>query len=172
MMEERMPPATNNQLTRYQNLFLIYEIMSFSTRFCRAVRPYELVALVFGLMVTALMWSLSFPLSWKFALALIYKGTGLVGIVLVIGAAVAGVEYALKNRGLSGSVAYIRGRYLNVHFTLLSLRRVLSILAVLYFFLHLKHVILFINFRNYDEFLWNLDRIIHFGVQPNILLLT
>lgn len=172
MREQPGSPATNEQLMSYPYLLgLLRESRSFLSRIYRVIRPYELVALIFGLIVTALMWSLGFPLSWRFALALFYKGTSLVGVVLVIGALLAGTEYFLKSRRLAGSMAYIRERYLNVHFSLLSLRRVLSVLAVLYFFLHLKHVILFTNFRNYDEFLWNLDRTIHFGVQPNILLL-
>lgn len=172
MTEEPVSPATNEQLTRYPNHWgLLHRTGFLLSRVYRIVRPYEVVALIFGLMVTATMWRFGFPLSWRFALALFYKGTGLVGVVLIIGAIVAGTEYSLKNRKLSGCVTYIRERYLNVHFTILSLRRVLSVLAVLYFFLHLKHVILFINFRNYDEFLWNLDRTLHFGVQPNIILL-
>ncbi len=61
--------------------------------------------------------------------------------------------------------------YFTVNFLLLTLRRGTAILGVLYLFLHLKHVILFIHFNNFDLTFWNLDRTIHFGIQPNIWLL-
>lgn len=61
--------------------------------------------------------------------------------------------------------------YYSLKFFFRSLRRGVSLFGVIYLFLHLKHVVLSINYSNYDLFFWNLDRWLHFGVQPNIFLM-
>ena len=58
--------------------------------------------------------------------------------------------------------------YCTLNFLFLTIRRSAAVFGTIYLFLHLKHVILFINRDNYDLFYWNLDRWVHFGVQPNI----
>lgn len=61
--------------------------------------------------------------------------------------------------------------YWSLDFFILTIRRALAVFGVFYFFLHLKHVILFINKSNFDLFFWNLDRLLHFGVQPNVWMM-
>lgn len=61
--------------------------------------------------------------------------------------------------------------YFTLAFFSRNLRRGVSLFATIYLFLHLKHIILNINHSNYDLLFWQLDRVIHFGLQPNVFLM-
>lgn len=61
--------------------------------------------------------------------------------------------------------------YWTFRFFLLTLRRCFAVMGIIYLFLHLKHVILLVHDANYDLFFWNLDRLVHFGFQPNVWLM-
>jgi hypothetical protein len=61
--------------------------------------------------------------------------------------------------------------YWTVRFLILTLRRGIAVMGVIYFFLHLKHAILFLHTGNFDLLFWNLDRWVHFGIQPNVWLM-
>ncbi|MCB0324669.1 MAG: hypothetical protein KDD69_13900, partial [Bdellovibrionales bacterium] len=58
--------------------------------------------------------------------------------------------------------------YYTLNFLILTLRRGFCLLGAIYFFLHLKHLVLWLNPSNYDALYWHLDQKLHFGVQPNI----
>ena len=104
-----------------------------------------------------------------------WKGIELVGAVLALSIPVIffkGIIFASK-RGW-GSLrsksfwAEMSNPYFSLEFISLTVRRVLIIFGAIYLFLHVKHLILWWHKANYDLFFWNLDRKVHFGVQPNI----
>ena len=62
--------------------------------------------------------------------------------------------------------------YCTLNFFLLTVRRAFVVLGTIYFFLHVKHLVLWFNQTNHDLTLWNFDRWLHFGYQPNILAMA
>jgi len=58
--------------------------------------------------------------------------------------------------------------YFSSAFLIRTIRRTFSLITCLFFFSNLKSNFLFLNPTIHDSFLWNLDRIIHFGFQPNV----
>lgn len=61
--------------------------------------------------------------------------------------------------------------YYTPQFFFRCLRRGISLFGVIYLFLHLKHVVLAVHYANFDRYFWDLDRWLHFGIQPNIFLM-
>ena len=116
-------------------------------------------------------------LAWHIGLAEVFvmKGVQFIGGVYLLAIVVVVIKIAilkpkhgwseLLNREKLLEVSY---PYCSVNFLLLSIRRALAVFGIIFFFLHLKHIILFIHRANFDLFYWDLDRKIHFGVQPNV----
>ncbi|MBX7136673.1 MAG: phosphatase PAP2 family protein [Oligoflexia bacterium] len=140
--------------------------------------PYEAVFAVFALTVCTILYTHSpLPLSWTLATFFLLDLCKLVLAAGILGAAIT-LGKLLRFRHAAGGwprsqsqILEICSPYLTLDWYLRNFRRGFSILGVIYFFLHLKHVVLFINPSNHDLFFWNLDRKLHFGVQPNIWLM-
>lgn len=142
------------------------------------LRPAEVVFLLFALICTVLILLTPLPFSLKLAQIFVFQSCRLVlllfplSLLIIIPKA-----YTLAHRegwrslGKSENIIPLLLPYWSLDFLLRSLRRTLAIFGTIYFFLHLKHVILFLHPANFDLFFWNLDRALHFGVQPNQYLL-
>jgi hypothetical protein len=145
------------------------------------LRPYEIVAIVFGLICAVLLQFTPLFFSVIFAFSLARRLLMFLGIVYGLAAALsigklgnaarrcpAGFWSGLRQPISWRETAAIVSPYASLEYLFLTIRRGASILAVIYFFLHLKHVVLFLHEANYDLMFWNLDRTIHFGWQPNV----
>ncbi len=143
------------------------------------LQPYEMVLLGFALIVCVLEYSYSpMPLSGKLASVFVMKVGSLV--LVVYGLSILIVGYRMLRHGITHGKrsCFVRENFIalvlpywSLDFLLLTIRRTFTILAIIYFFLHLKHIILLVNTKNYDLFYWNLDRALHFGTQPNITMM-
>jgi len=140
-------------------------------------RTYEFVAALFGIIVVLLLRSTPLPLSTDLALDLAGKGALTIGAVYGVACIlVAGrVLRDVARHGVAGLTAPRRLvplllPFASLDFLVLTVRRVLAVFTAIIFFLHLKHVILWLHFANYDRTFWDLDRWLHFGVQPNVWL--
>lgn len=142
-------------------------------------RSYEIVLGVFALIVSILVYGFSpLPFSANFAriftLNLAEFVLAVYGLAtLIVGFRVARHcwEHGWHSCRRQDNLISLVLPYFSLDFLLLSIRRAFSILAIIYFFLHLKHIVLLINTRNYDLFYWDLDRLLHGGIQPNILMM-
>jgi len=138
---------------------------------------YEIVLLLFGLASIAFISTTPLHFSMTLASVFVYQAMKVVLYVYILAALVTlvkGAAFFIKEGRVcfdKHTIIKIIYPYWSLNFFLLTIRRALVIFGVLYFFLHLKHVILFINKSNFDLFLWNLDRLLHFGVQPNIWMM-
>lgn len=114
------------------------------------------------------------------SIAKIFAGKLLEVVLLVYGLsfiviAVRGFEHALHfgRRSLMRKQTLIMlvRPYWTLDFFIRTFRRGAVLFAAIYLFLHLKHLVIWLNHSNYDLFFWNLDRTLHFGIQPNIWLI-
>ncbi len=142
-------------------------------------RYYECAFAVMGVLYVILVGRTHLPFSMELARVFALKlGTIVLAIyalsLLIIGARM------LMLAQLSG-VASLKDRtallalaqpYWSLDYLLRTIRRSAVLLASIYLFLHLKHVVLWLNHANNDLFFWHLDRRLHFGVQPNIWAMT
>jgi hypothetical protein len=141
-------------------------------------RTYELVAATFGVIVLLLLRETPLPLSSGLAWYLAEKGALTVAGVYGVGLAIAAGRVALDGvrHGAAGLTDPRRAvplllPYVSLDFFVLTLRRALAVFTGVFFFLHLKHVVLWLHFANYDQVFWDLDRWLHAGVQPNVWLM-
>jgi hypothetical protein len=141
-------------------------------------RSYELIAVAFGIVVTLALRSTPLPLSDDLALYLLQKGALCVGGVYAVALVIVAGRLAIdvRRHGAQGIDAPERlgpllEPYASLDFLVLTVRRALAIFTAIYFFLHLKHVILWLNFANWDRTLWDFDRWLHGGVQPSVWLM-
>lgn len=143
------------------------------------LRKYELVLVAFGLMTCALVFQTSLPFSEGLVGYFFLRLAKFVGLVygvslfISVGKAVIWV----KDRGKGDeftrqTLLSFLDPYWTLNYLQLTVRRGIAILGTVYFFLHLKHIILWIHPANYDLFFWQLDKKLHFGVQPNVWLMT
>lgn len=138
------------------------------------LKPYEYVLIVFALITVSLLQLTPLPLSLKLAQMFVMQLCMMLltmygfAFVITIGK---GLFYGHKNGWgcFKQKVGWIEvlTPYFTLDFLMRSIRRGFALFATIYFFLHLKHVILWINHSSYDLFFWNLDRTLHFGIQPN-----
>jgi membrane-associated phospholipid phosphatase len=138
----------------------------------RQLNAYEWLFLFFALTSICLI-SIT-PLSFSFGFARVFSREILRTIAIVYSCAVVvgAFRWCLsirKNEGISSRTAF--APYLSLGFLIRTARRSCSLYGTVYFFLHLKHAIIYLNPSNYDFFLWNADRFLHFGVQPNLFFL-
>lgn len=141
-------------------------------------RKYEIAFILFGAIVAFLVTRTPLPFSYHLAIIFFYNAAKWTGLVMLLSILVIGYK-AIRHARVYGKESlkeketFIRliKPYWTLDFVFLTFRRCVSILGVIYFFLHLKHVILFIHKANYDLFFWNLDKWLHFGVRPNILMM-
>lgn len=138
-------------------------------------RKYEVAFGIFALIVTYLVWDTPLPFSRALALHFFERVFGFVGVVYMVAVVVTLIkgcvrwtQTAINPFTNKRDLIEVIQPYWTLNYLLLTFRRGVAILGVVYFFLHLKHVVLFINRENYDLFFWNLDRTLHFGVQPNV----
>jgi hypothetical protein len=61
--------------------------------------------------------------------------------------------------------------YWSLDFLMRTLRRGLAVFGAIFLFLHLKHLIIWLRPANFDLLYWIIDQKLHFGVQPNVLLM-
>jgi membrane-associated phospholipid phosphatase len=141
-------------------------------------RTYEVTAALFGAVVLFLLRSTPLPPSQALILDLALKGAFAIACVYAVAIAIVGARVAadVRQHGRAGLWTPERALplllpYASLDFLVLTVRRTAAVFATVYFFLHLKHVILWINFANYDRFFWDLDRWVHLGVQPNVWML-
>ena len=142
-------------------------------------RHYEIIFLVFACL-TALLVNIysQLPFSWRLAEIFILNAIKLTALVYALTLPV--ILIRLGNHAEKHGVHSLRSSdallaclqpYFSFDFLFLTLRRALATLGVIYFFLHLKHIVLLINTANFDLFYWNLDRSLHFGIQPSVYLM-
>ena len=135
----------------------------------------DLSFLVFGTLYFYLVHHTGFPFSTHFFFAFLDTGAQLLFGVFVLALPIVLVK-ALYHGGRAGWSTLTQGSvwmvllqpYYTLDFVFITIRRIIIILGAIYLFLHLKHLILWWHRANYDLALWNFDRAIHFGVQPNI----
>ncbi|MCB0325295.1 MAG: phosphatase PAP2 family protein [Bdellovibrionales bacterium] len=141
-------------------------------------RNSELVLLVFLPLYLGLIWNTHLPLSIPLLKAFAFKGAQLVGGVYLLAVPLV-ISKALWWRFSRTGVTRLdrevwraaANPFCSTSFLFLSMKRAVVVLGSIYLFLHLKHLILWFHTANYDQFFWDLDRWLHFGVQPNIALL-
>ncbi len=137
-------------------------------------KNYELAFLAFAPFFAFLVLWTGFPLSYGlFRIILDKVALYLLGVYALAVPVILFRVLHLRKSGIPFSNAKARWRmasqpYLSLGFFRRTLTRILVILFTLYFFLHVKHLILWWHHANFDLFFWNWDRILHFGVQPNI----
>lgn len=142
------------------------------------IKPYEIVFLAFSALCTFLVLTFSpLPFSWRFASVFILNICELTLAVFALSVPLVAYRYLnlrsqITRRLTHEELLRVIMPYWSLDFLILTLRRGLALLGTIYFFLHLKHVIYFLNPKNYDLFFWNLDRAIHGGIQPNIFLMS
>lgn len=143
-------------------------------------KSYEYVLLVFALICFYLVHFLS-PLifSWQLARVFIFKLCQIIILVYALSFIVIFFKacFIIKKSGFQafktkGVIKNLCFPYNSLDFLIRNIRRTLAIFATIFFFLHLKHVILWINTSNFDLFLWDLDRFLHLGYQPNVYLMN
>lgn len=138
-------------------------------------RNFDIAFLFFGTIYALMIHSTHLPLSpllakmFSIKALQIVAGVYLVSIPIII---VRAIRHARKFgveslRATETKVALI-SPYWSLCFLVLTLRRAFVILGAIYFFVHLKHLVLWFNHSNNDLFYWDLDRMLHFGIQPNI----
>ncbi len=149
--------------------------MDTSRRIGLRLKSYEIITLVFGLICAGLVWFTPLSFSIKLAGLFFYKTIQLTALVFAMSILITGyrafgegMARGFKNVASWRVLHKLAEPYWSVEYLILTLRRGFTIFAVIYFFLHLKHVILFINKSNWDLFYWDLDRAVHFGLQPNV----
>lgn len=138
-------------------------------------RNFDIAFLFFATLYALMIHSTHLPLSGTLAKLFFFKVLEIVGGVYLVSVPiliVKAVRHARKFgaaslRTTEAKVAIV-SPYWSLTFLLLTLRRAFVILGAIYFFVHLKHLVLWFNHSNNDLFYWNLDRLLHFGVQPNI----
>ena len=138
-------------------------------------RNFDIAFLFFATIYALMIHSTHLPLSPLLAKMFSIKALQIVGGVYLISLPiilVKAIRHARKFgaaslRATETKIALI-SPYWSLNFLVLTLRRAFVILGAIYFFVHLKHLVLWFNHSNNDLFYWNLDRILHFGVQPNI----
>ncbi|VAX17112.1 hypothetical protein MNBD_NITROSPINAE02-1323 [hydrothermal vent metagenome] len=149
--------------------------MDTSRRIGARLKSYEIITLVFGFVCTGLVLFTPLSFSVKLAGLFFFKTIELTALVFAMSIVITGYRAFVegRSRGFKNIAQWsvlhkLADPYWSLEYLLLTLRRGFTIFAVIYFFLHLKHVILFINSSNWDLFYWNLDKALHLGVQPNV----
>jgi len=151
--------------------------LSLPKRFSVSLVPKnsDLFFVGFGILYFWMVYHTGFPFSRLFFIAFMWRGVELVGGVLLLSLPLIVLKalYFASQQGWNqlrsrSFWAEMSEPYLTLEFVSLTARRVLIIFGAIYLFLHLKHLILWWHKANYDLFFWNLDKKIHFGIQPNI----
>lgn len=142
-------------------------------------RHYEIIFVVFACL-TALLVNIysQLPFSWRLAEIFIKNAVSLTALVYALALPVVLIRLGTQ-AGQQGPRSLLSTDklltclqpYFSFDFLFLTLRRALATLGVIYFFLHLKHIVLLVNTANFDLFYWNLDRSLHFGVQPSVYMM-
>ena len=141
-------------------------------------RSYEIVFALFALISVYLLSKSPLPLSKELALVLGLKIVKFIFAIYQITLLIVGFKLVLAVRK-NGWNSVFRNRkwipyffpYWTLDYLVLTIRRCVSMLGIIYFFLHIKHIVLAVHFANYDQLFWNLDRWVHFGIQPNVALM-
>lgn len=143
-----------------------------------ALKGYEITGLAFALICSVIVWLTPISFSGVLVRAFFFKSAEVVAYVYLLSLAV--MVYRAASRACRGGAGALAGLenikriaypYWTPVFFLLTVRRLVAFFGVMYFFLHLKHVILFVNESNFDLFYWNLDRWLHLGLQPNVWMM-
>lgn len=128
-------------------------------------RTYEFVAALFGGVVLLLLRPTPLPLSATLAWELAGKGVFTIAAVYAVTCAIVAGRVLLDGarHGVAGLTTPQRlvpliMPYASLDFFVLTVRRALAVFTAVFFFLHLKHVILWLHMANYDRLLWDLDR--------------
>lgn len=142
------------------------------------IRKYEIVFIAFAVVSTVLVSQTHLPLSTilveNFLLRLFRFVMVTYGLALTIIVGRGFYQWAVTGKNpfkTQKTFLPLVVPYGTLNYLQLTLRRGISILGVLYFFLHLKHVVLLVRPANFDLFFWDLDRRLHFGIQPNAWLM-
>lgn len=141
-------------------------------------RSYEIVFVLFALISIYLLKKSPLPLSKELAMVLGLKIVSFICSLYGLTLLIVGLKLGLAVRK-NGWQSVFRNRswvrffypYWTLDYLVLTLRRCVSMLGIIYFFLHIKHIVLTVHFANYDQLFWNLDRWVHFGIQPNVALM-
>ncbi len=143
-----------------------------------AIKKYEVVCILFAITVAVLVSLTPLPFSHILANYFILRLQKFVVLVYALSLVVIFVKaqiYKSKHKinpfRNEQALLEVVQPYFTPNFFINTVRRGVAILTVIYFFLHLKHVVFFLHSANYDLLFWNLDRLVHFGVQPNIYLM-
>ncbi|MFN8392262.1 MAG: phosphatase PAP2 family protein [Bdellovibrionota bacterium] len=145
------------------------------TTLCFIPTNADLAFVVFGAIFYYLISHTGFPFSRTLLLQIIDDVVQLTFIVMLL--AVPIVCARMVHQGWKFGFATLKRKdvvlrlvqpYFTLEFVFLTFRRAGIALGAIFLFVHLKHLILWWHPENFDRQLWDLDRKIHFGVQPNI----
>ncbi len=138
-------------------------------------RNFDIAFIFFATIFAMMIKSTHLPLSGTLAKMFFVKTLQIVGGVYLVSIPIIvtkAVMHARKHGRASlretATKIELISPYWSLTFLLLTFRRALVILGAIFFFVHLKHLVLWFNHENNDLFYWNLDRQLHFGIQPNI----
>ncbi len=134
---------------------------------------YDLTLLLLIPLYCFLIVQTGLPISWYLLGIFLKKSLQLLPIVYALSLPIILFKFirlrrAYRNEKFSLLIREAGDPYLTLDYLYRTYRRIWVTLGSIFVFLHLKHLILWWNKSNYDLTLWNLDRALHFGVQPNI----
>ena len=148
---ERKPPGSDAEDTPSRGLGLL---------------PFEISALVFLVAATGFLAINGLDMTWSSVTYSLTAALNLAPMTFAGGIFLAGAHYLVTHRRVSG--------YLQCVFTrawlILWLRLWISCWVVTFAYFWLKVYVPLINLRLWDDALWNLDALTHFGIQPTVFL--
>ncbi len=135
----------------------------------------DLAFVVFGALYYWLVTHTGFPFSRVLFVHVMGNVTEMTFIALMLAVPIVlcravahGSKHGFKSLKQETTILSLAQPYFTLDFIFRTFRRVTIALGAIYLFVHLKHVILWWHHANFDRSLWDLDRSIHFGVQPNV----
>lgn len=145
-----------------------------TTSFKNIIKLYEVAAIFFAIIFYSLAYAknLTHFFNIEFAEILFFKTIYLVIIIYFFSLAVIFFKILIKLKKKDINIIDAFYPFFTLQFLVITFRRVFSFMCVIYFFLHIKHLVLFINYTNFDLKFWEIDKAIHLGIQPNIFLLN
>lgn len=142
------------------------------------IQPFEIAFLVLGSVYVAIILHSHLPFNFRILNIFLLQSLKVVFLVYGLSLIVIAFKAYLLVRKNGREVLYSSQTrhqlilpYWSLNFLISTFRRVLTFFGAIFLFLHMKHLILFINPSNHDLFYWNLDRTLHFGVQPNVWMM-
>lgn len=138
-----------------------------------SLENYDLALLLFIPLYAFLIAYPGLPFSWWVLQVFFFNSLKLLGAVVLL--TIVSLPLRYWHAKQTNAYPYSRNimtrvaeRFFTPAFAFRSYRRIWVIFGAIFLFLHLKHLILWWHPVNMDKSFWDLDRTLHFGVQPNI----